>query len=138
LYFGGDTTKKGFFKEIDDLKNAEKYRSKTTKEQQQQRKLKTPPMEINPSLSQLEQYVEEFMTNLINEEPEKVHRTKFKYDRPNVYKELDPRIRMKVRKHYRDLEDEEKEKPLLIFYYDRSYSFDPEKHKEKTQLGIDL
>ena len=129
--YEGSTTVQGLKDEIEQIKKAEKYKLN----QKRQERAKKSPL-VNPSLEDMEQSISDFMDNLL--EPEDSFDFRNTYGRPNPYKELDPRFRMKSRQRYRMEDEEEKEKPLVLFYYDRSGSFHPRAHPGKTQLGKDI
>ena len=129
--YEGNTIVQGLKDEIDQIKKAEKYK-RAQKKQEQAKKRPS----VNPSLEEMEQGISDFMDNLL--EPEDSFDFRQTYGRPNPYKELDPRFRMKSRQRYRMKDKEEKEKPLVLFYYDRSNSFQPRYEPGKTKLGKDI
>ena len=129
--FVGSTEVQGLKDEIDQINKAERYK----RNKKRQERAKKRPL-VNPSLEEMEQSISDFMDNLL--EPEDSFDFRNTYNRPNPYKELDPRFRMKSRQRYRMEDNDEKEKPLVLFYYDRSGSFDPRTEPGKTQLGKDI
>ena len=80
--------------------------------------------------------LDDFVSNQIREE-EQVHR-ELSYEEPDPYETIDPDIFTQgytYTHHKQDEEPEEKEKPLVLFYFDRSGSFDPKGYPKKTELG---
>lgn len=133
----GSTEIRGLKDEIRDIQTKEKYRRKQLEKEQNRNKVLPP--EINPDLSEMTESIDDFMTNFLDEGPKYDITIRNTYFRPNPYKELDPNYRMKNRKRQKSPhEDSEEEKPLVLFYFDRSGSFNPSRHKGKTQLGRDL
>lgn len=133
----GSTTVQGLIDDIAEIQSKEKYKRKQL--EREQNKNKVLPPEVNPDLSELEQSIDDFMSNFLDNGPTYDVEIHNKYSRPNPYKELDPNFRMKSRKRIKVVHDDaEDEKPLVLFYFDRSGSFNPRYHQGKTQLGKDL